>query len=182
MIGIIANRLIDMMERQLNADMSYLRALRAASPRGFDGFLKATAIARHCEAVPMAASHAARLTATAFEDCGPCVQIAIDQARAAGMEEATIKAVLEAKTSKLPGDIALAYRFAQSILTRSAALDGVRETVRERWGEKGVVDLTMATQGSRLYPMIKLGLGFAQSCQQVQVGAELVVPAAGLPG
>jgi hypothetical protein len=181
MIGFLATRLIDAMEKHLHSDMGYLRALNAASPRGFDKFLKATALARHREAVPVLASHAAMLAATVFEDCGPCIQIAVDKARAAGMDDAAILAVLRANPAALPDDAALAYRFACSILTRSAALGAARQAVRERWGEKGVVDLTLATQGSRLYPMIKLGLGFAQSCQTVQLGAERVAPA-GLSG
>ena len=169
MIGFLANRLISMMEKRLNSDMGYMRALNAASPRGFDRFLKATALARHCETVPVLASHAARLTAMVFEDCGPCVKIAVDQARAAGMADTVIQALLAANLAGMPEDIALAHGFAGSILTRSAELDEARQKVRARWGEAGVVDLTMATQGSRLYPMIKRGLGFAQSCQQVRV-------------
>lgn len=180
MIGFLATRLIGAMEKHLNSDMSYLRALHAASPRGFDRFLKAAALARHREGVSVTASHTARLAALAFEDCGPCTQIAVDRARADGMADDAIRAVLDANPAGLAEDAALAYRFARSILTRSTALDEARQAVRERWGDKGVVDLTLATQGSRLYPMIKLGLGFAQSCQKVRVGAELVVPA-GLP-
>jgi hypothetical protein len=181
MIGFFARRIIDLMERRLGSDMSYLRALQAASPRGFSRFLKATALARHREAVPIAASHAARLTSLAFEDCGPCVQIGVDQARAAGMTDAAIRAVLSAEPALMCEDVALAHRFARSMLSRSPDLDDLREAVRSRWGDAGVVDLTLATQGSRLFPMLKLGLGYARSCSQVKVGAELVVPA-GLTG
>jgi len=176
MIGVFAKRLIDAMERHLKSDMSYLRELQAASPRGFGKFLKATALARHCEVVPIMASHAARLTSLSFEDCGPCVQIAVDQAHAAGMDDATLRAILVGDIEEMPQDIALAHRFARSVLSKSADLAEVREAVRQRWGGKGVVDLTLATQGSRLYPMIKVGLGFAESCRQIQVGAELVTP------
>ena len=178
MIGFLARRMIDAMERHLDSDLSYLRALLSASPRGFEKFLKATALARHREVVPLAASHAARLTSLALEDCGPCVQIAVDQARAAGMEDETIRAILVADPTRMPDDVVLAHRFARSILTRSADLDDLREIVRDRWKDGGVVDLTMATQGSRLYPMLKLGLGFAQSCQQVTVGNEPLIPTA----
>lgn len=176
MIGIVAKRLIDAMERHLNSDMNYLRALQAASPRGFGKFLKATALARHCEVVPIMASHAARVTGLTFEDCGPCVQIAVDQSRAAGMDDATLRAILVGDLERMPDDIAMAHRFARSVLSKSADLAEEREAVQRRWGDRGVVDLTLATQASRLYPMIKVGLGFAESCRQVQVGAELVTP------
>ena len=181
MIGFLARRMIDAMERHLNSDLSYLRALRSASPRGFDKFFRATALSRHREVVSPEVSHAARLTSLVFEDCGPCVQIAIDQALTAGMEKATIRAILAADTARMPEDLALAHRFARSILMRSADLDDLREAVRKRWNYGGVVDLTMATQGSRIYPMLKLGLGFAQSCHQVSVGSEQVVPTTQIP-
>lgn len=174
MIAFLANRLIGAMEKHLLGDMSYLRVLNAASPRGFSKFLRAASLARHCEVISTATSHVARLTATAFEDCGSCTQIAIDQARKAGVEDGTIKAVLEADLEKMSEDVAVAYRFSRAVLLGSAELDEARQAVRRRWGEGGVVDLTLATQGSRLYPMIKRGLGFAQSCQKMTIGIDLV--------
>lgn len=176
MMAFAARRLIDLMAMRLNSDMSYLKALHAASPRAFGKFLKIAALGSHREVVPVAASHAARLAGVAFEDCGPCVQIAVDLALAEGMDDSAILAVLAMDVGHMPKDVALAFHFARAILTRSADLDEARVRVRERWGDKGVVDLTMATQINRIYPMIKLGLGFAQSCQRVVVGTEHIVP------
>lgn len=177
MMTFIANRLIDLMAKRLNSDMSYLKALHAASPRAFGKFLKVAALGGHREAVPVAASYAARLVGVVYEDCGPCVQIVVDQARAGGMEDDAIMAVLSMDIVRMPEEVALAFCFAQAVLTQSADLDEVRQAVRDRWGDKGVVDLTMATQINRLYPMLKLGLGFAQSCQRISVGGRQVEPA-----
>ena len=71
-------------------------------------------------------------------------------------------------------DVALAYRFAGAVLARSADADPLREQVRARWGDRGIVDLTFALQGSRLYPRVKEGLGFAKDCRQVTVDGEPV--------
>jgi alkylhydroperoxidase family enzyme len=177
MLPFLTNAVIDAMAKRLNSDLTYLKALHAASPRAFKKFLGAVRLGRHREAVPVAPSYAAKLAGVIFEDCGPCVQIVVDQASAAGVADAVIAAVLTGDMARMPDDVRTAHRFAQAVLERSPDLDEARQAVRERWGDKGVVDLTMATQINRLYPMVKLGLGFAQSCRRVSVGAMQIEPA-----
>jgi hypothetical protein len=55
------------------------------------------------------------------------------------------------------------------VLYRSDDQDRQREAVRARWGEKGVIDLAMALQMGRLFPMMKLALGYAKECRRVNV-------------
>jgi len=49
------------------------------------------------------------------------------------------------------------------------AEDGFRDAVRAQWGEKGVIDLTLALQLGRIFPMVKAGLGYAKECRRVTV-------------
>jgi hypothetical protein len=63
----------------------------------------------------------------------------------------------------------LGFRFADAVLRRSGGDDACRDAVRARWGEKGVIDLTMALQIGRMFPMVKAGLGYARECRQVSV-------------
>jgi len=37
------------------------------------------------------------------------------------------------------------------------------------WGDQGLIDLAMALQGARLYPMLKNALGFALECRSVSI-------------
>jgi hypothetical protein len=60
------------------------------------------------------------------------------------------------------------------VLYRSDDQDRQREAVRARWGEKGVIDLTMALQMGRLFPMMKLALGYAKECRRVSVNGHEV--------
>jgi hypothetical protein len=172
----LTDRLIALLEKRLRSDMAYLRALNAASPRACRGFLRATALARHRDTVPCAVSHAARLAGVVHEYCGPCVQITVDQARAAGVSEIAIMAILTANEAAMPADIAIAYRFARAMLMPAQDLCAAREAVRRAWGEKGVVDLTFATQFSRLYPMLKRGLGYDHACRRITVGVQMFIP------
>ena len=64
----------------------------------------------------------------------------------------------------------LAFRFADAVVRRRAAEeDEFRDAVRAQWGQKGVIDLTLALQMGRMFPMIKAGLGFAKECRRVTV-------------
>jgi hypothetical protein len=62
----------------------------------------------------------------------------------------------------------LGFRFADAVVRRSAD-DEHRDAVRARWGEKGVIDLTMALQMGRMFPMVKSALGYAKECRRVSV-------------
>ena len=41
-------------------------------------------------------------------------------------------------------------------------------------GRKGVVDLTLALQLGRMFPMVKAGLGYAKECRRVTVDGQNV--------
>ena len=47
--------------------------------------------------------------------------------------------------------------------------DCFRDAVRAQWGQKGVIDLTLALQLGRMFPMVKAGLGYAKECRRVTV-------------
>ena len=55
------------------------------------------------------------------------------------------------------------------LVQRSDDQDLRREAVRARWGDKGVIDLAMALQMGRLFPMMKLALGYARECRRLSV-------------
>ena len=77
--------------------------------------------------------------------------------------------------------VALGFRFADAILNRLPSEDEVREAVRAEWGDKGVIDLTLALQVGRIFPMVKAGLGYAKECRRVVIDGrtvDVVKPAA----
>ena len=161
----------------MSDDLAYMHMLSEVAPTALEKFLQATALAGHREAVPSEAGLVAGLVGVMAEDCGPCVQILVNMAREGGVDDEVVEGVLTSDTSKMTDDTRLAFHFASAIAVRSSGADEIREAVRQRWGDKGVIDLTMATQANRLYPMVKMGLGFARTCQTVRVGEKSIVPA-----
>ncbi len=111
----------------------------------------------------------AKLVGALAEDCGPCTQLCVDMALEAGMPKDQIEAVLRQDPRAMNSATVLAFRFADAVVRRSADDDEFRDAIRAQWGEKGVIDLTLALQMGRMFPMVKAGLGYAKECRRVTV-------------
>jgi hypothetical protein len=92
----------------------------------------------------------------------------------AGMAREQIEAVLRHDLKAMTPNVALGFQFANAIVRRSADDEVYRDAVRTRWGEKGVIDLAMGLQMGRLFPMMKLALGYAKECRRVSVAGHQV--------
>jgi hypothetical protein len=165
----IARRMLRRASKRYNYDTSYLEMLLDASPSAFFKFAALAKAANHREVVPVEASFAAKIIGAMAEDCGPCTQLVINQALEAGMPGDQIEAVLRRNTRAMDAATFLGFRFADAVVRRSADDDEYREAVRAQWGDKGVVDLTMVLQMSRMFPMLKAALGYAKECRRVIV-------------
>ena len=56
----------------------------------------------------------------------------------------------------LPADLAEAYRFAEAVVTQSGDEAGLRERIRQRHGEAGLVEMAMAIAVCRMFPTFTL--------------------------
>jgi AhpD family alkylhydroperoxidase len=166
--------IIEAIVRRNGGDAGYLLNLHAISPRALRRLGAAARMLEHREAVPVDAAYAAQLVGALAEGCGSCVQIHVDMARKAGVGDEQIAAILQ--NGSASADVALAMRFARAIMSRSADEEPARQTVRTRWGDKGVVDLTIATQTSRFLSMLKRGFGYATECGPLIIGGRNVTP------
>jgi hypothetical protein len=169
MRNFFVRRMLQRMGKRYDYDPSYLLYLLDEAPKAFWTFMRATALARYREHAPEEATLTVKLLATMTEDCGPCTQLVVHHAREAKMATDQIEAVLTRNLAAMNPIVALAYRYADAVLNRRPAASDVREAVRGRWGNQGLIDLALSMQGARLYPMIKIALGYAVECQRVQV-------------
>jgi integrase len=169
-----ADLLLKTMGARYDYDVSYMRAMLQHSPKAFFKFVKIMDVARHREAAATEAIYAAKLVGALAEDCGPCTQLVVNMAREAHVPDDQIEATLRRDAQAMSADTALGFRFAEAIAYRLANEDEAREAVRARWGEKGVIDLTLALQIGRIFPMVKAGLGYAKECRRVAVNGRSV--------
>ena len=165
----IARRTLRAFARRYGYDVSYLLMMLNHSPAAFFKFAPVMKAAAHREAVPIDASFAAKIVGALAEDCGPCTQLVVDMALEAGMEKDQIEAVLRRDPRTMSDTTRLAFRFADAVMRRSVDDEEFRDAVRAQWGEQGVIDLTLALQLGRMFPMVKAGLGYAKECRRVTV-------------
>jgi hypothetical protein len=165
----IARRMLRATSKRYSYDTSYLEMMLKGSPSAFFKFAAVAKAASHREVVPVDASFAAKLVGALAEDCGPCTQLCVDMALEAGMPKDQIEAVLRRDLRAMNSATILGFRFADAVVRRSADDDEFRGAVRAQWGEKGVIDLTLALQMGRMFPMVKAGLGYARECRRVTV-------------
>ncbi|GJL93833.1 MAG: hypothetical protein DHS20C05_02380 [Hyphococcus sp.] len=169
MLKFFAERGLKDFSDRYDYDVSYMRHMLEISPAAFLKFSKLTELAQHCDAAPVDALFAAKLVGAVTEDCGPCVQLVVNMAREAGVEPAQIEAILKRDHNGMNADAALGFCFADAIVRRAPFEDEVRNDVRASWGEAGIIDLTMAVQIGRVFPMVKAGMGFAKECRRVTI-------------
>jgi hypothetical protein len=171
----IARRTLRAFAKRYGYDVSYLLMMLNHSPAAFFKFAPVMKAAAHREAVPIDASFTAKIVGALAEDCGPCTQLVVDMALEAGMPRDQIEAVLRRDPRAMNEATLLGFRFADAVVRRAAeAEDEFRDAVRAQWGPKGVIDLTLALQMGRMFPMVKAGLGYARECRRVAVGGNNV--------
>jgi hypothetical protein len=172
MIRWVLRRQIAAFERTWNYDSSYMRDVLDADPGAIWTFSKVMGLSRYRKDVPLAAYYGAKITGTMVEDCGPCTQLTVDMAARAGVDAATLKAIVSGDLSAMPYDAALAVRFTRATLAHDPAADALREDVVGRWGKRGLISLAFAITSARMFPTLKYALGHGQACMRVTVSGE----------
>lgn len=170
----IARRMLRSFSKRYGYDTSYIEMVLNEAPSAFFKLAPLMKASAHREVVPVETSFAAKLAGALGEDCGPCTQLCVDMALEAGMAKDQIEAVLRRDIRAMTPDVLLGFQFADAVVHRSMEDETCRDAVRARWGDKGVIDLTMALQMGRLFPMLKLGLGYAKECRRVTVAGDQV--------
>lgn len=169
MLRAILSRQITRMERAWGYDASYMRALLRASPASFLKFGFVTGLVDR-KAAPAEALAAAGIAGTLREDCGPCTQIGVDMAAAQGVKPEVLRAILAGDEGRMGETAALVWRFANASLDRDMVrADPLRDEIVRRWGEKGLVAVSLALTTARMYPTLKYALGYGKTCSKIVV-------------
>ncbi len=156
-------------EKQLGVPLDYCRFIVRVSLRASFKFAKFLAVDEYRRMLPPGPFYVVRIVATQHEDCGTCVQIAVNQAKKAGVPAELLRAVLDGKLDALPEELREAYRFAEVVLTANGEEGAWRERIRLRYGDEGLIEMALAIATCRVFPTIKRVLGYAVSCSAVAV-------------
>lgn len=162
-------RRIDRLEADLGVSMDYLRHMaREALPAlfRFSGFRR---VADYRRKLPVDAVHTARVATMCREDCGGCLQIAVNAAREAGLPRETIRAVIDERFDDLDPGLSQVARYASIVSMPGGDDPALREELRTQYGEEALVELALAIATARVFPTLKRGLGYATSCSATPV-------------
>lgn len=172
MLKAIFSRVIDKFERTWSYDATYMRHILKGSPWSFAKFSVIPFMVDR-KAAPAEAIAAAGIVGTIAEDCGPCTQISVDMAAAGGARPQVLRAILAGDEAAMGEDAALAYRFARASLARDMeTVDPLRDEIVRRWGDRGLVALSLALMTARMYPTVKYALGYGKACSKVRMAGE----------
>ena len=168
MIRWFLHRMINRVEKKLGVSTDESRYLLDKSMSSFLAFSTVqTWVDRHPH-VPNGVYYAAKIAAYREEDCGTCLQIAVNLARAAGVPSDLVRAAANGRVEALPAHMQEAYRFGGMQANREDD-DELRERFRARYGDEGLIELGMGIASARMFPAFKRTLGFAKSCAMVKV-------------
>lgn len=169
---LIAHR-IHAVERRQGLSLAYLHCMLRISLPHFLKFIKIMPLARFRRALPPEAYHLARIVTARHEDCGTCLQMEIQLAKQAGVGVHLLHAVLDESPCSLPPELAEVYFFAEAVATGSGEEDTWREAIFRRYGDIGIIELSLAIAVSRMFPTLLHAMGYAAPCvpSNTQVGA-----------
>jgi alkylhydroperoxidase family enzyme len=168
MLQAFFNWQISKMERRLGVPLDYFRQVAKISPSAALRMARFSKLAQAGKG-PRDALLVASIAGAMADDCGSCVQIGVNLARKEGLSREILSAVVNHDPARLPDSLADVYRFSEAVTLNSDEQDDLREKIRRRYGEKGVIEICMAIAMHRVYPTLKRGLGFAKSCSRVTV-------------
>lgn len=157
-------------EKMLGVPLDYMREMAKLKSPVLFKLGKLMAIARQPRHdLPGEIMHFAMLGATQHEDCGECLQIGINLARAARIDPVLLQAVLDRRPERLPSHLALAWRFGKAVAENDPAMEDMRLLLERRIGRKAMLELSYDLAMARFYPTVKRALGYAKSCSLIQL-------------
>lgn len=166
----IVRRRLAAFEREFGYDATYVRDVLDASALAMWRFYPIGALSNYRQGILSEPWHAAKIAATLSEDCGPCTQLMVTMAERDGMSPATIRAVLAGDVTAMGPDASLGYKFAIAVIERDISeADRLRAEILTRWGKQALVSLTLTIAASRVYPIVKYGLGHGRACTRIRV-------------
>ena len=170
------HRKLSAFEREHNYDAGYMHQVLDTDVGGFMKFSRAVDLGKYRKDVPRDVWVGASLTSSIAADCGPCTQLGVGFALAAGVSAGTVAAIVGGDEAAMPRDVALGVRFARAVLARDAAADELREQIERRWGRRAVLSLAYGIMASQMYPALKYALGHGKACTRVMVAGQPVAP------
>lgn len=157
--------LIAPVEHYLNRPLPHLRELAEVNRAGLEQVLAIRGPLSHHGVLTPAQSAVAKLVATQFQDCGSCLQIEVNLALTAGVDEELVRAVVAGKPEQIADPVLRdIYHYVNATLLQQNH-DDLLQKLSKSLGAQGLTDLAIATAIVQFFPILKRVMGHAVSCQ-----------------
>ena len=165
---------IHQIERRFGYDATYMHEMLDASGSAFFKFSLFQVMSQHQGPVPTEAAAAARIGAVLVEDCGPCVQITVDMALAAGVSPEIVAALLKRDWASAGPDASLAFKLAEAAARNAPEAVELSQLAERRWGKAGLVAIALGAASARVYPTVKRAMGHGAICEKVRIEDRII--------
>jgi len=162
-IRFLIRRRIRAFGRRFSHDTRYMEEILDEDLPGFLIFHAATLLSGHRFGLPVSPLFAAKFVATRAAGCGPCVELVIAMAAAAGVAPGDL-AKAGRPEAEVEAGMRLAADFAFAVTGQTADLPDRLAEVERVWGRRGRIGLAAAIATAQFYPTLKRSMGHAQSC------------------
>lgn len=162
--GRVSEAFIRFAEKKLGVSLDYMRAVAADAPAAFRLLGRFSALGHSLRPRDVHAAHLAGLGAALHDDCGTCVQISINLARADGVAEDALRRAVMGEAATLPAPLADSFRFGQAVAANDPEMHEMRERLEHALGKQAVIEMALGIAFARFYPTVKRALGFSRSC------------------
>ncbi len=164
MLTSLLRKMIRRQERTVGVPLTYLDEVAAHSPGLVAKIGLLGPLGEHRRALPAEAKHVATVRAVLAEDCGACVQIAVNLALAEGVSRDVLAAVVHGRLWELPPNLEAICKFVDALQNQETITESLRDQLEVEYGRDGVAELSVAFALAAFFPRFKRGLGAAQSC------------------
>ncbi len=178
MLRFMLNKTLTRFGDRFGYDVSYMQYMLRHDLSGFIKFTLFQTIAAHRKGMPTAPYFAAKIRTALWDDCGPCSQLTVDMALAAGVDAEEVSAIIAGNYDTLPEPTALVLRFTELSLAHDPSADALRDQIHALWGDQGLITLGLVISSCRVYPALKYSLGYGKSCNRIAVGNNSFPPPA----
>jgi alkylhydroperoxidase family enzyme len=170
MIRWLLNKRLNRAARSLGVPMDEAQYMLDHSTKALLAYSSLSKLAHYRGPLPADVHAAAKIAAYRQEDCGSCLQIAVNLSRKAGVPPSLLRDLADGRLSALPEPLRDVYRFAEEQANRVDNAE-LRERLRQRYGDEGLIALALAVTSAGTFPTLKRALGYATSCSRVQIVA-----------
>jgi hypothetical protein len=158
----IALIMIARSENQIGVTFDYIRHMAKTDFGLLMRYNKMFSIIDPRKHVSAEAYHAARMRGALAADCWTCVEVEINLAKQSGLSSEWIDEVLAGSSSD--ADINAVITLTDATVRDRVDASKAREIIRSRYGEKGLIELSIAMNGTAMLPGVKRAMGYATAC------------------